>query len=168
MLTNVKLQTMFFMGGSPPKDLIIPKKELGNLAENPLGFILAIPLPPGYEFSTEELPDLERALKTTPGKLFGRNVKGAAVVWTRETKEAVWNGKAAEGITSSKTPYIMGGAGALWPFPLQRHGIFSTLMWRVTLPDLTTTFMEALKENIKETWGGLFWTMSKRYDLKTL
>lgn len=168
MLIRVKLQDVFLMGGDPPEDLLISKRELGHLAESPMGFILAIPLPPDHEFSNEELPEMEKGLKTPPGKPFDRKVKGPVVVWTRKAKEPVWSGKALETISSSKTPYIMGGAGTFWPIPLQRHGIYTTVMWRVTLPDLTATFVETLRENIKGTWGELFWTLSKRYDLDPL
>ena len=154
---------MFFSWGDPPEDLLIPRRDLGNLAENPLGFILAIPLPPTHEFSFEETQEVEKGIKSPPGKPLDRKSKGSVVIWTRKTKEALWTSKAIESITpSSKTPYIMAGAGALWPIPLQRHGIYTTVMWRVTMPDLTTTLLETLKIKIKETWGELFWTLSKR------
>ena len=106
-----------------------------KIAEDPSNFIMAIPLAPDHTWS---------AGKAMP----------------------LWTVKASEGITSAQNPFIMGGQGNFWPLPLQRQGPCSTLMWRVTLPDdFTTSWLNYMVKHISGEWKGLFWTLSKRYDL---
>ena len=135
-----------------------------DLVKNPLGFILAVALAPDYEFSNDEISKLESNIKNLNRPL-NRTVKGSVMVWTLETKEEpAWTpGKPVEGITSLTSPFIMGGHGTFWPLPLQRHRLYTTKMWRVTLPEnLTAIWLNKLEKAIEKEWDGLFWTLSKR------
>ena len=157
------------MGGKEaPQDLLIPKDRMKELAANPSNFILAAPLKPDYDFSSEELIKMEGLIKGPPGKPLNRTILSSLVIWTTLGKgTAAWSGgRPIEGITSNSSPYIMGGMGTFWPLPLQREGIYSTMVWRVTLPeDPTSEWLDLLGEAITEVWRNLFWTLSKRYDL---
>jgi hypothetical protein len=129
---------------------------------------LAIPLAPDYSFSGEELTKLESSIKISSG--LNRTIKGSVVVWTysKHKEESLWtSGKPIESITPELHPFTMGGHGSFWPLPLQREGPCSTVMWNVTIPEalLTNSWLSCIEEAISKEWKGLFWTLSKRYDL---
>lgn len=154
-------------GGKPPSDVLIPKDTIKELIKNPFGYVLAIPLAPGYTFTGEELTKMEGAIKSSPG--LNRTIKDSVVIWTpsKVREESLWSAsKASETITLKSNPYIMGGHGSFWPLPLEREGPCTTVMWRVTLPEsFTTSWLDYVGRVISKEWKGLFWTLSKRCNL---
>jgi len=156
------------MGGKPPSDLLIPKSKMEELANDPFGFMLAVALPPDHSFSPDEVKKMEE--KASGSAALDRSVKGPVVIWTgrHERGESVWaGGKPLESmIPPSNTTYILGGLNSFWPLPLQRHGLFTTVMWKTTLPeDLTSSWLDYLGKAVSKELKGVFWTLSKRYDL---
>jgi hypothetical protein len=151
------------MGGHAPSDLLIPKTHMEELAKNPLGFVMAVALPPDYKWDIKEVNEMERTMKKPPGP--NRQVRGPTVTWTTDElgKEAIWAGKAQEGVLN-KVAYTMGGCGSFWPFPLQRQGGFSTLMWKISLPEgYTATWLDYMGRSCMKSWqGAKFWTLTKR------
>ena len=157
------------MGGNPPSDLLLPMEYLQELSKNPDGFILAIPLAPEYTFTTEDLIKMEGIMKNSPG--LNRTTRGSVVIWTPSVAkgESIWTaGRAVETITPGSAPFIMGGKGCFWPLPLQRQGACTTVMWKVSTPEpYTSSWLDYAGRKITKEWKGLFWTLSKRYDLLT-
>lgn len=166
MLMDFKNREKLRMGGDLPSNLLIPMEKMLELAKNPLGFVLAVALEPDYRFTSEELIKLEALIKGAPS--LNRMVMGSVVVWTTlgKVKEAVWTGKAGEGVIGS-VPYIIGGHTAFWPLPLQRDGLFSTMMWKADLiEDPTITWMERCEEALEKELGeGVGWALTRRYEL---
>jgi hypothetical protein len=169
VLTVVKDDNVLLrMGGNPPQDLILPMTVMRELASNPSKFILAIPLNPGHNFTREEISKMESIIKVPEGTHLDRKVGDSAVIWTVGAKysEEAWARKPIEGITCESSPYIMGGSGAFWPLPIQRHGSLTIFLWKSTLPeDTSSAWMLSLEEAMKGRMGVRFWTLSKRYDL---
>lgn len=155
---------MFKCGGTAPSDLLIQKRTMERLGKDPEGFAFAFALDPEYRFTTEEVNMLEG--KLSPSQAVNRVISGPMVTWTMVEREApLWKGgKHMEGVTTAKSPYIMGGCGTFWPMPLQREGPHTTKMRRVLLPEgPPSAFLSKLALDLtKQLKIERFWTLSKR------
>jgi len=149
-------------GGEPYKGLMMSKGTMVGLAKNPFNFILGIPLEPGHKFSTEEVNSMEN--KVVGG--LNRDVGDSLVIWKKSkgvVAKSLWTeGKVAK-LEAGTSINMVGGCGSFWPFPLQRQGPCTTVMWKVVLPEgLTKEWMDSLKSAITKEVPGKFWTLSKK------